>query len=31
VLKIRVGKTETAAAIYPYADNLRRVLEACTP
>jgi hypothetical protein len=31
VLKVRVGKAETAAAIYPYADNLRRVLEACAP
>jgi len=31
VLKIGIGKAEVAAAIYPYADNLRRVLEACAP
>ena len=28
-LKFRVGQREAAATIYPYAENLRRVLEAC--
>jgi hypothetical protein len=31
VLKVRAGRGEIAAAVYPYADNLRRVLEACVP
>jgi hypothetical protein len=31
VLKVRAGRGEIAAAVYPYAENLRRVLEACLP
>jgi hypothetical protein len=31
VLKIKLGQGEVAAAIYPYVENLRRVLEACEP
>ena len=30
-LKFRVAQGEAAAVIYPYSENLRRVLEACAP
>src|SRR5262249_12487786 len=29
ILKIRTARGEASATIFPYADNLRRVLEAC--